>query len=496
MTLPMTCGSVASEFETAAGDHGARICRIAICALVAAALTCLSLFAAPAWAAEPRYAFAVISGAISNPADEPAAQRLLAAIGLDDRLSFVVYDGNIKGADERCSDTLYERRQQWLQSSTIPVIVIPGEHDWADCATAAGGRYDAVERLDFLRQTMFADTVSLGAPTISLTRESEAARFRSFRENVRWEVGDTVFVGLNVVGGNNHYSDAGGRNGEFDDRAIASAFWLEHAAEYARRRGAKALVVFVEADPDFARYEKHHDRFAWLRFARHRRRDGYLEFKRSLVNAAQTFRGPVIVIHRDARASNGGLTIDQPLYNDKGSRIDNLTRIAFAPRNPSTQWARFDVAFNRPAPFRVSMRTVPKTVPRWPGTLGTPGMPGMPAMPTAPRQSPPPAFDASGPAIEPLPGIQNVPPAPPQALPAPAPALPASEPPLLPLTPPTSPSSDADGGTAQPLQPMPPAPPASALPRQAPVQNGTLRPAAPFAPFSPASPYSVQGGGS
>ncbi len=437
MTRPTPCRSAASSFERAAGHHEARICCIAIRTVAVAALTWVSLFAAPARAAEPHYAFAVISGAIESPSDEAAAQRLLAAIGTDDRLSFVVYDGNVKGPDERCSDTLYERRLQWLQASTIPVIVIPGRHDWADCATAAGGRYDAVERLDFLRQTMFSDNVSLGAPTIALTRESEAARFRAFRENVRWEVGDTVFVGLDVVGGNNHYSDAGGRNGEFDDRAIASAFWLEHAAEYARRRGAKALVVFVEADPDFDRYEKHHDRFAWLRFARHRRRDGYLEFKRSLVNAAQTFHGPVIVIHRDAQASNGGFVIDQPLYNDKGARVDNLTRIALAPRNPSTQWARFDVAFNRPAPFRVGMRTVPK--------MKT--VPGSPVAPATPRQTPPPAFDASGPAIEPLPGIQNVPPAPPsQGLPAPAPAVPASEPPLLPLTPPATPPYSVQGG--------------------------------------------------
>lgn len=407
-------------------------CRVAF---AAAALAASVLFTAPASAAEPRYAFAVVSGAIRGPADEGAAERLIEAIGLDDRRAFIVYDGNIKSADERCSDTLYDRRQQLLRASTIPLVVIPGQHDWADCATAAGGRYDAAERLDFLRQTMFSDTVSLGTPTLALTRESEVARFRAFRENVRWEMGDTVFVGLDVVGGNNHYSDAGGRNGEFDDRAIASSFWLEHAAEYARRRGAKALVVFVEADPNFARYEEHADRFAWLRFARHRPRDGYLEFKRSLVKAARTFRRPVIVIHHDAHAPAAGFTIDQPLYNDKGSRVDNLTRIAIAPHDPSTQWVAFDVDFNRPAPFRVSVRTVPKSLP---------ALPGSPAA-TPSWQTPTPAPDASGPAIEPLPGMQNVPPAlPPQAPPpaASAPTSPASEPPLLPQ-PPASPPSPA-----------------------------------------------------
>lgn len=438
-------------------------------AIAACTLTGLSLLANPVWAAAPRYAFAVVSGAIRSPADEPAAQRLLETIGLDEHVSFIVYDGNIKGGDEPCSDALYERRQQLLQMATVPLVVIPGQHDWADCGTAAGGRYDAAERLDFLRQTMFSDSVSIGPPTLALTRESEVARFHAFRENVRWEWGDTVFVGLDVVGGNNHYSDAGGRNGEFDDRAIASAFWLEHAAEYARRRGAKALVVFVEADPDFARYEEHADRFAWLRFARHRTRDGYLEFKRSLVKAAQTFRGPLIVIHHDAQPHAAGFRIDQPLYDDRGSRVDNLTRIAIAPRDPSTQWARFDVAFNRPAPFRVALHTAPKRAS------------ALPAAPVAPKQAPTPAPDASGAAVNALPGIQNVAPAPQQSLPPPAPSIPASEPPLLPLMPPSSPSGQSAPVTAPHLRQTPPQWPAASD--------------APPAQAEP-SPYSVQGGGS
>ena len=306
-----------------------------------------------------------------------------------------------------------------------------------------------------------------------MTRESEVARFHAFRENVRWQTDDTVFVGLDVVGGNNHYSDAGGRNGEFDDRAIASAFWLEHAAEYAKRRNAKALVVFIEADPDFSRYEEHADRFAWLRFARHRKRDGYLEFKRSLVNAAKTFRGPVIVIHRDAHALAGGFAIDNPLYNDKGARVTNLTRIAFAPQDATTQWVEFNVSFGRPAPFRVSVRTVPKALP------ASPAVPWQAAASAAAAS----AAEASGPTTGPLPGIQNVPPAPPPVAapaPLPAPVMPASEPPLLPD------GSTPAPGPAPATQGTPPSP-ASAPPRQQP---------GPGSAFPRPMPGSMQRGGS
>jgi hypothetical protein len=409
-------------------------------AIVVTASACLSASAAFARPAEPHYAFAVVSGAIRSSADEPDAQRLIEAIGLDDHLSFVVYDGNLKGADEPCSDGLYERRQQLLQTSTVPLVVLPGQHDWADCGSAAAGGYDAVERLDFLRQTMFSDTASLGNPALALARESEVARFRSFRENVRWETGETVFVGLNVVGGNNHYSDAGGRNGEFDDRAIASAFWLEHAAEYAKRRGAKALVVFVQADPDFSRYEEHADRFAWLRFARRRKRDGYLEFKRSLVNAAQTFRGPVVVVHHAEHPLAAGFEIDQPLFNDKGTRIANLTRIAVAPSDAATQWIQFDVNFGRAVPFRVSVHATPRKL-----ANSTQNIWHAPAPASIPS--------ASAPLIGPLPGIQNVPPAPASA--GPAPTLPASEPPLLPDEPLPDPTPAMRGAPAPASAPIP-----------------------------------------
>src|SRR6185312_6373088 len=161
-------------------------------------------------------------------------------------------------------------------------------------------------------------------------RESEVARFRPFRENVRWQANGIAFIGLNAPSPNNHYLTAGGRNGEFEDRSVASTFWLEHAAESARRAELRALVVIIQGDPDFSRYERR-DRFSWLRFSHgNQGRDGFLEFKRSLVKAAELFRGPVIVIHGSETALPNGFRIDQPLHNDKGAVVANLTRIAMA----------------------------------------------------------------------------------------------------------------------------------------------------------------------
>jgi hypothetical protein len=391
-----------------------------------ATLACTLPWARDAQAAKPHFAFAVISGTIQSANDEAASQRLLEALGIDRHIAFIAYDGNFKGPAERCSDALFARRQQLLETSQAPLVFIPGEQDWADCGTPEAGSYDVDERLDLLRQTVFADNKTMGQNTLPLLRESDVARFHRYPENVRWQIDDTVFVGLNVVSGNNHYLDGGGRNGEFDDRAIASAFWLEHAAEYAKRRGAHALVVFIEADPDFRRYE-HRDRFAWLQF--NRPPDGYLEFKRSLVKAAQMFRGPIIVIHNEARPLAGGFFIDQPLFNNKGERVNNLTRIGIAPHERSKQWVQVDVDFERQPPFRVSIRAVPKNLPT-PSALP----PQAPVAPTTPS--------ASG-LTMPVPAEPVRPPAEPPLLPEPHESTPPAS--SMPVPAPTTPASGAPG---------------------------------------------------
>ena len=282
--------------------------------------------------------FAIASNVLDKPAGETALQHLLNAIGQERNTSFIVYDGDLKGETEPCRDSLYGTRQQIFDSSRKPVVLLPGGNDWASCGLAQSGSYDPVERLDFIRQLFFGDSSSLGQTPMTVIRESDVARFRPFRENVRWQSNGVAFIGLNAPAPNNHYLTAGGRNGEFEDRSVANAFWLEHAVETARRSEMRAVVVILQGDPDFARYERR-DRFAWLHFSRgDTSRDGFLELKRSLVKAAELFRGPVIVIHMSDTPIPRGFRIDQPLRNDKGTVVANLTRIAIGLKKPQSQW--------------------------------------------------------------------------------------------------------------------------------------------------------------
>ena len=382
--------------------------RHASAALIVALAFMLANASPTAHAAGSRYTFAVVSGTLESPADEAHTQRLLETIGRERNVSFIVYDGNLKGPKEQCRDSLYESRQTLLEAARPALIFVPGQHDWADCGTGEAGSYDPVERLDLLRQTLFSDASSMGQNPVPLTRESEVSRFHPYRENVRWQVGDTVFVALNAPSPNNHYLNAGGRNGEFEDRVVANAFWLEHAAEYAKRHEARAVVVFIQGDFDPERYERP-ERFSWLRFARNQRRDGFLELKRSLVKLAQIFRGPILVIHADDERPPGGFLIDQPLRNDKGVEVTNLTRVAFAPHDRLNQWIEVEADMARRPPFRVSVRDVPKNMPL-PSTLPpaptheepTPSMPEVPSLPPAPDlppvQQPAPAGTDASPA--------------------------------------------------------------------------------------------------
>ncbi|MBN3818342.1 hypothetical protein G3N57_17780, partial [Paraburkholderia sp. Se-20369] len=360
--------------------------------------------AAPAKRASPPapYSFAVVSGVLGSPADEPAAQRMLEAMARERNLAFVVYAGNLKGTKEACRDALYMQRGALLDSARVPLVFVPGRDDWVTCNTAAGGGYDPVERLDYLRQTMLADAALPDPGALQITRESEVARFRPYRENARWVRDDIVFVALNAPAPNNHFSTAGGRNGEFEDRIIANGFWIDHAAEYAKRRDARALVLIFEGDPQFDRYERA-ERFAWLRFNRPRARDGFRELKRTLVKAAATFRGPILVMHASSAPLANGFVIDRPLRADGGELVGNVTRVAIGPRQPASQWVRITVSPARQTLFNVSVQNVPKNLPVPPALpaaphddVPLPPMPEIPALPALP-DAPPPSGDSAAP---------------------------------------------------------------------------------------------------
>jgi len=359
----------------------------------------LWLAAGNSMAAQPVH-FAVLGGVPANPSQEAPVRELLAAIAARPGIDFILDDGNLKGAQEPCTDTLLQERQALLNSSPLPLVFVPGARDWVDCQQAAAGQFDPLERLDQLRDLIFATSDSMGAAPLPLLHESEVTRFRNFHENTEWQQGPVLFVALNVPGNNNHYVDAGGRNGEFEDRTVANRFWLEHALRSARQHHPAAVVIALEGDPGLG-VQSRHGPFDWLDFRTSSQRDGYLEFKQDLLKFAQQYDGPILLINQahghagnpaqGATVTNPAFRLSQPLHRKNGSALSKIWQLELNAQNDPRHWVSVEIVPARETSFKASLQTVP-------------AHPATPAV--EPTPAPAPAASALPPVALPVPVLQ------------------------------------------------------------------------------------------
>jgi hypothetical protein len=376
------------------------------------ALHCACMAAPPA-----AFDFAVIANLPVDAGQEPAVRNILQAIGRDPKVDFIVHDGALKGAGERCDDDRLQQRYALLNSSLKPLIYVPGANDWVECSSDIAGGYDPLGRLDLIRQIFFSDPTSLGQAPRPIERQSEIAKFRQFRENVRWETEGVVFIALNLPGDNNHYSSAGGRNGEFEDRMVANTYWLDRGLDYARRRASRAIVVFVQGAPDFEPVRRHGSgAFDWLNFnvfGGTNKRDGYREFKQKMFSLSEAFSGPVLLIDSVEGTKAPAFRIDQPLPPPRRGRDSktlrrNLTQVEISTNVSSPAWLQVHVQRTGKTLFRLSMHSAPVVVqaplqpaPAQPSSGDEDG-----SMPSAPTLLPLAPSDQSAPRI---PGMTSVP---------------------------------------------------------------------------------------
>lgn len=270
-------------------------------ALPAALLAAAFLMLAGAQASAPDsrgHQFGVIGNSFDNGGGEERLKQAIADSS-EPALSFVVVTG-IKGAAEPCSDTLYLERRDLLEEAQRPLIALPGASDWSECKNHAG-RPAAIERLNRLRELLFAEPESLGRRRLALTRLSSSAKFRSYAENAHWIVGDVMYATVNLPADNNHYRPEAGRNSEFEDRAVANRFWLNRVFVLAKRKKLDAVVLFSEGDVKALTVE------SGLRALLGRNsggQDGFAQVRRQIGALAKTFPGKVLLI--DTAAASGG----------------------------------------------------------------------------------------------------------------------------------------------------------------------------------------------
>lgn len=256
--------------------------------LLLASLACIQ--ALPALAQSTELSFGVIGHAFGATAGDSA---LRGAIDESDEnnLAFVVVNG-IKPAVGPCSDAVYMQRKEILEQAKNGLIVSLAASDWSECKNA-GNHSAAVGRLNRLRELFFVEEFSFGASKIPLVRQSNAAKFRNYGENARWEIGDIMFATVNLPANNNHYRPEAGRNSEFEDRQIANRDWLQRVFAFAARKKMAGIVLFCDANP--LAEPGSSDRIGTAG-----RRDGFAETRRQIGSLTARYPGQVLLVHGQA----------------------------------------------------------------------------------------------------------------------------------------------------------------------------------------------------
>lgn len=289
---------------------------IALCALLIPAL--------PTVAGSKEFSFGVISYPQQNSADESTLHDVIDETDAEN-LAFVVAN-SIKAASEPCTDQIYNQRKALLQTAKNGVIVSLAAADWAECKSN-NGKPSAVGKLNRLRELFFADEFSFGAARIPLVRQSANAKFRSYAENARWEIGNTMFATINLPADNNHYVSDAGRNSEFEDRLVANRDWLRRIFTYATRKKLAGIVLFCDGNPLLATTDG--------------KRDGFAEMRRHIIGLVVKFPGKVLLVHGQ-HAANAGTAPDIIWHGNMGEL------------DAGSSWVKLTVNVSHPALFTIA----------------------------------------------------------------------------------------------------------------------------------------------
>lgn len=301
----------------------------------------LGLLSAWVAAAEPR-GFALFGDTPYSHWEREQLPAMLAAMD-SEGMAFAVHAGDIKSGSSACSDEVFLDILGVFQAAPLPLVYVPGDNEWTDCHRRSNGSYDPLERLARLRTLFFADDQSLGRRPLRLERQSRDPAHAAYRENVRWEFGGALFVGLNVTGSHNNYHGSRGRGGpvpEFVERSAANRVWLAQAFALARSRRLAGVLIVIQANPglEAASAGQLHP--------------GYVDFIEQLRAETETYAGQVVLVHGDTHSYQ----MNQPLLDATGRKVlENFTRVEVY-GYPFMGWVRGTVDASSPQVFSFEPR--------------------------------------------------------------------------------------------------------------------------------------------
>jgi hypothetical protein len=236
-----------------------------------------------------------------NPYGEPAVvnphyEVLIDTINARNPM-FSIHIGDIKSGGTLCDNALMASQFDYMNRFASAMIYTPGDNEWTDCHRENAGKFDPLERLDFLRGTFFADPgKSLGAVPMDVEQQSVAMAdtYAKFVENRRFITNDVMFMTAHVVGSNNNFEVRDpAAVAEFFERDAANVAWLTSTFDAAVAADAKAVVVAIQANM----FEFDFNEFGDETFLRH---SGFLKFGNALVAKSAEFGKPVLLVYGDS----------------------------------------------------------------------------------------------------------------------------------------------------------------------------------------------------
>ena len=286
--------------------------------------------------------------------DEPKIPALIKSINQSD-IAFSLYDGDIKDGSSRCTADIYFAALAMFGRMNKPVVYVPGDNEWTDCHRLNNGGYDALERLDYIRKTMFSAPGSLGKRPMALQHQGKPGE--KFVENTRFSHHKIVFAGFNIPGSNNNKildekdcTNKSARtaaqcevsNAEYAERDAANVQWLQQAFQAAKDQKSRGVVLVFQADPGFDLPETQD-----IDESKAPGVSGYRNFINAVVAQTEQFAGQVLLVHGDTHF----FKVDKPLYSP-AKVLPNLTRLqTFG--SPLIHWVRVTVDTKDPNVFVV-----------------------------------------------------------------------------------------------------------------------------------------------
>ena len=216
-------------------------------------------------------------------------------------VEFVVHVGDITSGQGPCTDEWLRERKRQFERFRAPFVLLAGDNDWTDCHRSG---FDPLERLAKWRQLF---CVGVALPGFRRQRGTHC-------ENVRWESGGIVFVGLNVPGSNNNLGRTARMDRESTERMREVFAWLEEAEQ--QRTGEKMLFVLMQANP----------------FLRPRGSgDGFSALRARLAQLGRKYPGKIVLAHGDTH------------WHRDDAPLPGVRRIE-VPGAPGIEWLRASFA--------------------------------------------------------------------------------------------------------------------------------------------------------